>query len=142
MFKKILIPVDIAHKEQAERLINVAVLLGGAQPIEINLLYVDQSLVHQGSYPHLDNDIYASHRDAAEQQMQELLNSYLPDSATGLCHSRKGTAHDQILEAATSLSVDAIVMMARKPGISSYFIGSNAERVVRHGECSVFVIRD
>jgi nucleotide-binding universal stress UspA family protein len=33
-------------------------------------------------------------------------------------------------------------MMAGTPGLSSYIIGSNAERVVRHAECSVFIVRD
>jgi len=32
--------------------------------------------------------------------------------------------------------------MASKPGLANYFIGSSAERVVRHAGCSVFVIRN
>ncbi len=31
-------------------------------------------------------------------------------------------------------------MMANKSGLSSYFIGSNADRVLRHSQCSVCAV--
>jgi nucleotide-binding universal stress UspA family protein len=56
--------------------------------------------------------------------------------------TREGSAHDQILEESHENGVDAILLMAKRPGFSSYFIGTTAERVVRHADCSVFVIRN
>ncbi len=141
MFKNILIPVDLAQETQIPGLIAVATSLAAGAAATINLLYVDQSLVHQGSYPHLNDENYASHRQDASLRMQGFLAQRLPAPLIGKSYCRKGTAHDQILELANKIGVDAIVMMAKKPGLSSYFIGSNAERVVRHAECSVFVIR-
>ena len=54
---------------------------------------------------------------------------------------RNGSVHQEILEEAKKIDADAIVMMATKPGLSSYFISSTAERVIRHAKCSVFIIR-
>lgn len=54
---------------------------------------------------------------------------------------REGIVHDQILEQAAEIGADAILMVAQRPGLSSYFIGSAAERVVRHAKCSVFILR-
>ncbi|MGH1460456.1 MAG: universal stress protein [Neptuniibacter sp.] len=141
MFKKILVPVDLSHEDQILKLINVATTLAGGLDSELHLLYVDQSLIHSAGYPHLDEQRFVDHRNDAKTKMTNLL-AHLPENLTGKSHCREGTAHDQILETAQELQVDAIAMMARKPGISSYFIGSNAERVVRHAPCSVFVIRD
>ncbi|MGI1668740.1 MAG: universal stress protein [Neptuniibacter sp.] len=141
MFKKILLPVDLSHEEQIKQLIGIATTLAGGQKAELHMLYVDQSLIHRAGYPHLDEQKFADHRKDALATMTQRLDD-LPENLTGFSHCREGTAHDQILESAKELQVDAIAMMARKPGISSYFIGSNAERVVRHAPCSVFVIRE
>lgn len=46
-----------------------------------------------------------------------------------------------ILEIAESTSADLIMIASHKPGLSDYFIGSTAARVVRHAQTSVLVTR-
>ncbi|WP_419799751.1 hypothetical protein [Terasakiella sp.] len=53
VFKKILLPVDLAHEEQIEEQIKVAVAIANNEEAEIHMLYVDQSLIHRAGYPHL-----------------------------------------------------------------------------------------
>ncbi|WP_428036045.1 universal stress protein [Amphritea sp.] len=140
MYSNILIPLDLSHKEQVIELAKIATALAAGHPAEINLLYVDQSFVHRAGDPQFDKTIHEGHRKEALKEMEDLLSN-LPENTQVNTIYRDGTAHDQILETAEQLGSDVIVMMARKPGISSYFIGSNAERVVRHAPCSVFIVR-
>lgn len=142
MFKNILIPVDLAHEEQFSRLIAAAVLLISSSKAQIDLLYVDQSLMHQGSYPHLDNKTYAEHKKDAKARLEYLIDTFASGHITCISHIRQGAAHDHIIEVAKEQQSDAILIMAKRPGIASYFLGSTAEKVVRHADCSVFVIRD
>ncbi|SFF98349.1 universal stress protein [Neptunomonas qingdaonensis] len=142
MFKNILIPVDLAHEEQFSRLMAAAVLLIGSNKAQIDLLYVDQSLIHQGSYPYLDNKTYAEHKKDATERLEYLIQTVAPAHVTCVTHIRQGAAHDHIIEEAKLQQSDAILMMAKRPGIASYFLGNTAEKVVRHADCSVFVIRD
>ena len=141
MFKQILVPVDLSHEDHIQRLIQVAEKLASDEGATLNLLYVDQSLIHGAGYPHLDKSSVAAHQKDAIATMEKHLQE-LPVGITGKSLCREGTAHDQILETASKIKADAVVMMAKKPGLTSYFIGSNAERVVRHAGCSVFVIRE
>jgi len=141
MFNQILIPIDLAHEEQLPRLILAARKLLNTPQGRINLLYVDQSLIHNGSYPLLNEDTIKQHRVVSQYRMKSLLSQFVPENQQGRCVSRQGTVYDQILEESTKLKPDAIVMMASTPGLSNYFLGSNAEKVVRHASCSVFVIR-
>ncbi|MCV6588659.1 MAG: universal stress protein [Marinobacterium sp.] len=141
MLREILLPIDLSHAQCTVELINMAVGLAQGQPMKVHLLYVDQSLIHRAGYPHLSQSSYAAHRQQAEQGMADFLDA-LPEPLQGVSHCCEGVAHDQILETAEKLGVDAIVMMARKPGLRSYFIGSTAERVVRHAHCSVFIVRE
>jgi len=140
MFSKILLPVDLAHEDHIRELMRVAAKMAEGDAPEVHMLYVDQSLIHSAGYPHLDEQSLADHRRDAKDTMDRLLTE-LPEGLNGFSHCREGTAHDQILETSEELGVNVIVMMARKPGISSYFIGSNAERVVRHAGCSVVILR-
>lgn len=140
MYSNILIPLDLSHKEQVVELAQIATALAAGSPARINLLYVDQSFVHRAGDPQFDKALHEGHRTEALKEMEDLLVN-LPENTVVHTLYRDGTAHDQILETAGQLGVDVIVMMARKPGISSYFIGSNSERVVRHAPCSVFIVR-
>lgn len=140
MYKNILVPLDLSHKEQVIELGEIAASLAAGGNADLNLLYVDQSFVHRAGNPQFDEKTHEGHRKDALKEMEGLL-SELPKNLNITTIYRSGPAHDQILETANQLNADVIVMMARKPGISSYFIGSNAERVVRHAPCSVFIVR-
>ncbi|MEH6443715.1 MAG: universal stress protein [Oceanospirillaceae bacterium] len=140
MYKHILIPIDLSHKSEALELLAISSKLADESGATLHILYVDPSLIHRSSYPHLDQANYHKHCEEALSEIAELI-AELPDNLQGISHSRQGTVHDQILNVAKKEQVDAIVMMAKKPGLSSYFIGSNSERVVRHAKCSVFITR-
>jgi len=52
-----------------------------------------------------------------------------------------GTAYQEILKTAKTAGTDLIVIGAHKPDLQDYLLGPNAARVVRHSNCSVFVVR-
>ncbi len=54
---------------------------------------------------------------------------------------RAGKPSSQILECAEDNGADLIMIASHKPGLSDYFIGSTAARVVRHAQCSVLISR-
>jgi universal stress protein F len=140
MFSQILIPIDLVHKEQLRRLMEAArLLIDGAG--SVTLFYVDPILVHRAGSPQLEGDYAADHEKEALTQLQQLSSSLQLEGVVQKVATREGVVHDRILEYASEISADAILMMAQRPGFSSYFISSTAERVVRHADCSVFVIR-
>ena len=55
----------------------------------------------------------------------------------------RGTPHHEIVGLAESIDADLIVMATHGRGfISHAFLGSTAERVMRHAPCPVLVVRD
>ena len=52
-----------------------------------------------------------------------------------------GHAANTIIDWAKGHDVDCIVVSSHRPGLSDYFIGSTAARVVRHAQCAVHVLR-
>ncbi len=54
---------------------------------------------------------------------------------------REGQPAASILGAAKEAGADLIMIASHKPGLSDYFIGSTAARIVRHAPISVLVTR-
>lgn len=52
-----------------------------------------------------------------------------------------GTAYQEILKTAEQAGTGLIVIGAHKPDFKDYLLGPNAARVVRHAQCSVYVMR-
>ncbi|MBS9717082.1 universal stress protein [Pseudohalocynthiibacter aestuariivivens] len=53
----------------------------------------------------------------------------------------KGHSGRVITDYAKECGADCIVIGSHKPGLSDYFLGSTAARIVRHAPCSVHVLR-
>ncbi|MCY0963868.1 universal stress protein [Parathalassolituus penaei] len=143
MFYHVLIPVDLSHPEQLPKLIETARQLTNDSPhADFDFLYVDDSLIHKAGSPLLDEDFKNKRRRDEKDKLLALVRNYMPETLHYRHHVRFGTVHEKILEESKRGDSDVIVMMASKPGLGSYFVGSNAERVVRHAQCSVMVMRE
>ena len=53
----------------------------------------------------------------------------------------KGHSGRAITDYAEEIGADCIIVGSHKPGLSDYFLGSTAARIVRHAPCSVHVLR-
>ena len=53
----------------------------------------------------------------------------------------KGHSGRAITNYAAEIGADCVVVGSHKPGLSDYFLGSTAARIVRHAPCSVHVLR-
>jgi len=52
-----------------------------------------------------------------------------------------GTVYEEVLKAAKVSNADLIVIGAHRQDFKDYLLGPNAARVVRHSDCSVYVVR-
>lgn len=52
-----------------------------------------------------------------------------------------GRAYEEIIKLAEKAKSSLIVIGAHKPDFKDYLLGPNAARVVRHSNCSVYVVR-
>jgi universal stress protein F len=55
---------------------------------------------------------------------------------------RIGGIYHEVLEVATSVRADLVVVGSHRPAMATYFLGSNATAIVRHAMCSVLVVRE
>lgn len=142
MYSNILIPIDLEHLEMFPRAVAVARQLFGAEGGTIHSLYVDTNHVHNTMFGQYSNEMADKVRNDMKHRVAEVFEQNVPEEVRGTCHIRNGVIYDEILEEEKRIQPDVILIAAGKPGISSYLLGSNAEKVLRHAQGNVFVIRD
>ena len=80
-----------------------------------------------------------SQRKAVREQLESLATR--AKAKTVDIDLRGGRPSENVLACAKECGADLIIMASHQPGMSDYFIGSTASRVVRHSPISVLVSR-
>jgi len=138
MFKKILVPVEVAVKEDTRKLLQATKTLSEGWACERHVVTVTPNvgMAIVGSY--FDEDFEAQGRNAAAEQLASAVAEVGLDATQ---HVLSGTVYDRVIELASTLDADLIVIGAHQPELRDYLLGSNAARVVRHSNRSVLVLR-
>ena len=143
MKEAILCAVDVNDTDHDNKVLSEAARLAEMHDAQLDVVTVipDYGTGFVGSFfePH--------HHEHAMEEARKRLDAML-DRQLGHKRNEKvrhlvltGTAYEQILKASKDIGSDLIVIGAHKPDLKDYLLGPNAARVVRHSECSVYVVR-
>ena len=137
MYKKIIVPIDVAHPEKAGAMLKTAKKIGddGARIVLLSVVEAIPTYVAAqipGGYEH----------KADEYATEELERVIKETGVAAEIVVRVGHPSQGILDEAEKEHADAIVIASHRPGLADYFLGSTAARVVRHATCTVVVLRD
>ena len=140
MFRRILVPVDLADTDLAKPSLETAVSLartsGGSLRL-LNVLPMTQVMLAEYVPPDFD----AQQRQSAEEALSIIAKECGLDGAHVTWTVRQGGIYHEVLEEAKTIGADLIVMSSHRPAMRTYFLGSNAGHVVRYATCSVLVVR-
>ena len=142
--KSLLVPRDFS--ETANRALDYAVAMAAQFGARVNLLHVVESRrnfiasTEPGSiHSQWDRQIVQESKDHLNQLAQDKIDELIPVNV----EVQAGRAYRKICEAAQRLDSDLVVISTHGfTGLKHLFLGSTAERVVRHAPCSVLVVRE
>jgi len=140
MFKRILVPVDLADTDLAKSAIETAVSLAQASGGSVRLLSVLPATPAMLA-EYVPPDFDAQQRQSANEALAIIARESSLASARIDVAVRQGGIYHEVLEEAKSIHADLIVMSSHRPAMKTYFLGSNAGHVVRYAKCSVLVVR-
>ena len=140
MFKKILVPVDLADTDLAKSAIETAVSLANASGGAVRLLNV-LATTPMMLVEYVPPDFDAQQRQSAEEALTIIARESGLNASQISTTVRQGGVYHEVLEEAKSIHADLIVMSSHRQAMKSYFLGSNAGHVVRYAKCSVLVVR-
>ena len=136
MYKKILVPVDLAHKERAPEMIAAAKQLADtdSQFILVNIVQYLPTMADMAFPP----DYFETANKEAQDSLKEIAQAEKFDAKIEI---RMGHPASDILTVAEDEGADLVIIASHKPGFQDYLLGSTAARVVRHAQCPVLVMR-
>jgi nucleotide-binding universal stress UspA family protein len=136
MYKKIIVPVEMGQLEKGEKILKKAKALldeGG----EIVLLNVAENIPGYLTID-LPPDFIGTSVREAEERLKSLAATFDLDPHVMV---KVGSPAREIIAAADELNADLIIIASHRPNLTNYLLGSTADRVVRHANCSVLVDR-
>ena len=144
MVRKIVLPLDLDHESSWRKALPAAVDVarhGGAQlhvmtvvPDEHVKMTVVAQLIPKGYEQRIVDD--------AKQRLAALLKQHAPDDLEIQQAVRRGSVYKEILRYTRDTQADLVIMAAHRPEMRDYLLGPNAARIVRHADCSVWVVRE
>lgn len=136
MYRNLLVPIAF-HGDPEDGAAAIATARSlCAEGGRITLLHVMEEMPH-----HIANylpDHYRSDLRAAVAEELDRRAAAIPGARTAIV---EGKAAPAILDYATDLHADCIVIASHRPGMQDWLLGSTAARVVRHARCSVHILR-
>ena len=141
--EKILFPTDFS--DEAERAFESAVYLAESHKAELMLLHVVEQLhglTHDEVLALTSMDVAEKRAERAREHLQALIDR-VKDKVSVTETVREGSTWTTICDTADAENSDMIVMASQgRTGLSHALIGSIAEKVVRHANCPVLVVRN
>ncbi len=134
MYDHIVIPVAPGHAKDSDPAVETArkLLATGGKLSVISV--VEETPMYLQTY--IPGDLTEKTIEAATQELDACFN----DSDVGH-HVVLGKPASAILGWVENHAADAIVLTSHRPGVSDYFLGSTASKVVRQATCPVMVLR-
>ena len=144
MYRKILVPIDLADQELAKPAVATALMMAGLSDGSVRFINV-LPLTPVMLAEYVPPDFEVQQRKTAEDALAIVVTETALPPARASSIVRQGGIYQEILEEANAMQPDLIVMSSHRPhrhAVRTYFLGSNAGHVVRYAKCSVLVVRN
>jgi nucleotide-binding universal stress UspA family protein len=141
MFRKILLPIDVAEPEIAKEAIEAATALAKAFDSQLRLIHVTSPVVVASPMAVIPQAVYDELGVYEKSELQRLAAPIdLPKAAISTT-VRIGAVYPELLAEAEEWGADLIIVGAHKRSMATYLLGSSAAAIVRHAGCTVMVVR-
>lgn len=143
-FQTILVPTDFS--DDAEAALQVAAELAKATGGRIHLLHVYHFPAYVSATPEIPYnfpaEVYDDIRQLAAARVQKLEERMQADGVSARSEIVEGPPSERIVACAEREKADLIVMGTRGlTGLKHVFLGSVAERTLRHATCPVMTVK-
>ena len=142
MYRNVLVPVDLSDKHSWRKALPTAISLCETFEAKLHLITVvpDFGLPMVGQF--FPEGYEAKLRQQAARQLKEFAAQQVPGEIECRRIVAEGKIYQEILKAADAIKADLIVMGSHRPELADYLLGPNADKVTRHAQCSVMVVRE
>ena len=137
MFKTIMIPIDLAHRDKLEKAIKIAGEIASIQDASLTLVGISADVPGEiAQTPALYREKLKDFTAEQSNRIGRALDwkaVFVPDPRRDLDDALRDTAHE--------LGADLIVMASHIPTFADQIIASNTGALASHADLSVLIVR-
>jgi nucleotide-binding universal stress UspA family protein len=141
--KRVLFPVDLI--EPSEKVVPYVMKVVKTFEAELHVLFVLSDLEHLTGFHVPYVDIVQLHRvaqEGADQKLKEFCAKHFSGLGSPNAATRVGDAAREIIKYVQENAIDLVIMATRgRMGVSRFFFGSVADKVVRESPVPVMTVR-
>lgn len=137
MYKTIMVPVDLAHKDKLGKALATAADL--ARHYRIPICYVSVTTASPGPVAH--NPKQFAEKLEAFSQAEADLRGITATSRALTSHDPAVDLDEVLMKAIEETGADLVVMASHIPGLPEHIFSSNAGYLASHAKVSVLVVR-
>jgi len=137
MYRRLMVPVDLAHVNGLDKALATAAMLAKAPGARVTYVAVTASA--PGAVAHNPDEFRDKLAAFASEQARR--HGVDAESAVRVSHDPTTDLNVTLLAAADELKADLIVMASHVPGAIEHIFASHAGYVASHAKTSVFVVR-
>ena len=142
MFNNILLTIDLTEDASWKKALPQAVEMARASNGTLHIVTV----VPDYGMPLVSGFFPEDHREKSLAEAKKLLkvivDENVPDDIKSDAHVRYGPLHEKVMDTIDRVKPDLVVMASHRPNkMREFFVGTQADRVVRHSPVSVLVVR-
>lgn len=139
----VLCAIDISTAKKDDAVILAAKQMADLAGVTLDVVTVvpDYGKSVVGSF--FENDHHEKLVAATKAALHDVVVATIGETASKTTRQivATGTAYEEIIHLSEKAQSSLIVIGAHKPDFKDYLLGPNAARVVRHSNCSVYVVR-
>ncbi|MGJ3352130.1 universal stress protein [Providencia sp. Je.9.19] len=141
MYNKILVPIDITEKSLAHLVLSHIQYLAEYEHAHIHFLAVIPTIPFYTTMGFGFAEKADSEQENVTKKLAEIINEFKIPASKYSAQVVMGTPRDEILRVSEEISADLIVIGSRRPGMSTYFLGSTASMIIQNSKISVLTVR-
>lgn len=137
MYKKIMLPVDLAHVETLKRAIEVASDLAAHYEAELCVVGITSNV--PGSIARTPEEYRQKLEDFAAERRGD--NNHPVSAHVEISHDPSTELNDGLLRAREAVGADLVVMATHVPNVGDILVPAHGGSFASHSEVSVFLVR-
>lgn len=142
LFEKILLPIDVNDSLSWKKTLPTAISIMQSNPnAQLWILSVIPNFGMNIVESYFPKGWTKEINSKTKEAIDKIVKEYVPENIVPNIIVGRGVVYQVILENASQLEIDLIVMSASNQGSKEYLLGPNVARVSRHADVSVLIKR-
>ncbi|AJY45456.1 universal stress protein [Martelella endophytica] len=137
MFKKIMVPVDLAHADKLQRALTAAADI--SKLYNAPLVYVGVTSSLPGALGHNPREYEAKLKAFAEGEMAK--HGVSAEIHAVISHDPATDLNQSLARAVDEIGADLVVMATHVPNLADHFMHSHGGQLATHTRASVYLVR-